>query len=504
MSDRLPAEPSVVRPPRRRLPEWARSRSFLGPVCAIGGVQLMATMDGPIAVFALPRIQEDLGLSDAGRSWVVTAYMVTFGGLILLGGRLGDAVGRKRTFVIGVAVFTAASILCGVAWDGAALVVARLLHGAAAAIVAPTCMALVATTFPKGPARNAAAAVFGAMAGMGAVLGLVVGGVLTGVSWRLAFLVNVPIGLLVIVLARSMLQETERERMSLDVAGAVLATMACSAAVFGLAIGPESGWASAATVGSGLVFLVTLVAFLVVERTADNPIVPLNLFRDRDRVATFAAMFLVRGVGFTLTVIIALYVQNIMGYTTLGAGISFIPFTIAMAVGTAVSSRLVMRFTPRVIVLGGTVLLLGAILYGSTNSRGIPYFPDLMVPMAVGAFGVGLINVPLGLSLIASVGLDRIGPTSAIAVMLQSIGGPMVLVAVQVVITTRTLALGGTTGPAGTMTGAQLQALDHGYSYGLLWLAALVAVLGAVALLIGYSAADVAHAQQIQRAAQDD
>lgn len=502
----MPAEPATLREPGRRFPEWMRSRGFLGAVSALGGVQLMATMDGPVVVFALPRIQDELGLSDAGRSWVITAYMVTFGGLILLGGRLGDTIGRKRTFIGGVTLFTVASVLCGVAWDGEVLVAARLLHGAAAAIVAPTCMALVATTFPKGPSRNAAVAVFGAMASIGAVLGLVVGGVLTGVSWRLAFLVNVPIGLLVIYLGRTMLQETQRERMKLDAAGAALATLICTAAVFGLSMGPEKGWLSTPVVGAGALAVVAFVVFAMVERAAANPVVPLSLFLDRSRVSTFASMFLVRGVGFTLTVVIAIYVQNIMGYTPLGAGISFIPFTIAMAVGTAAASRWVVRFSPRMIVIAGATLVLGAILYGSTINRDIPYFPNLLVPMTVGAIGLGMINVPLGLSLIASVGNDRIGPASAVSVMLQSLGGPLVLVAIQVVITSRTLQLGGTTGPVTGMDSTQLHALDHGYTFGLMWLGVVVVLLMAVALMIGYTAQEVAHAQKVQkeREAEDD
>ncbi|WP_328363225.1 MFS transporter [Mycobacterium sp. NBC_00419] len=495
----MPAEPATLPEAGRRIPPWMRSRRFIGAVSAIGGVQLMATMDGPVVVFALPRIQNELGLSDAGRSWVITAYMLTFGGLILLGGRLGDTIGRRRTFIGGVALFTAASVLCGIAWDGGSLVVARLLHGAAAAIVAPTCMALVATTFPKGPSRNAAAAVFGAMASLGAVLGLVVGGMLTGVSWRLAFLVNVPIGLLVIYLGRTMLQETEKERMKLDAAGAALATVVCTATVFGLSMGPEKGWLSVWVLGSAALALVGFLVFAMVERTAPNPVVPLSLFLDRSRVATFASMFLVRGVGFTLTVVIALYVQNIMGYTPLAAGISFIPFTIAMAVGTAAASRAVMRFSPRVVVIAGAVLLLGAILYGSTINRDLSYFPNLLVPMTVGAIGLGLINVPLGLSLIASVGSDRIGPASAVSVMLQSLGGPLVLVAVQVMITTRNMRLGGTNGPTTAMNDAQLDALDHGYTYGLMWLGAVVVLMIGVALLIGYTAQEVAHAQKTQK-----
>jgi len=476
------------------------SRQFLTVMTTIGGMQLMAAMDGPVAVFALPKIQNELGLSDAGRSWVITAYGLTFGGLILLGGRLGDTIGRKRTLLVGVAMFTFASAVCGIAWDGAALVAARLLHGAAAAIVVPTCMALVATTFPKGPTRNVATAVFGATGAIGAVLGLVVGGALTGVSWRLAFLVNVPIGLLVIYLARTMLSETQKERTKLDAAGAVLATLICSAMVFGLSMGPENGWLSATTIGPGLVAVAVFAAFIVVERTAENPIVPLGLFLDRNRVATFAAMFLVRGIGFAMTVLLAMYVQSIMGYSPLRAAVGFIPFAIAMAIGTAASSRLVTRFPPRTMVVAGGVVLLGATLYCSTLDSGIPYFPNLVVPIVVGAIGLGVISVPLALSLFASVGADRIGPASAIAVMLQNIGGPLVLVAIQVAITSRTLQLGGTSGPVKAMNPAQLHALDLGYTHGLLCLAGVVIVLCGVALLIGYTAQQVAHAQKVKHA----
>src|SRR6201997_4163156 len=209
-----PVEPTTLRRRRRYFQAWL-SRRFVAVVVAIGGMQLMVAMDGPVAVFALPRIQNELGLSDAGRSWVITAYLLTFGGLMLLGGRLGDTIGRKRILIVGVVLFTIASAMCGIAWDGGSLILARLLHGVAAAIMAPTCIALVATTFPKGPLRNAAVAVLGAMGGLGAVAGLVVGGVLTDVSWRLAFLVNVPIGLLVLYLAGATLRETQKERMKL-------------------------------------------------------------------------------------------------------------------------------------------------------------------------------------------------------------------------------------------------------------------------------------------------
>jgi len=496
----IPVEPTALHHTRRYVPTWLRSRGFVAAVIAIGGVQLMTSMDGPVAVFALPKIQNELGLSDAGRSWVITAYVLTFGGLIVLGGRLGDTFGRKRTFVVGVGLFTIASAMCGIAWDMGTLIGARLLHGVAAAIITPTCMALVATTFPKGPARNAATAVFGAMSGVGAVMGLVVGGALTDVSWRLAFLVNVPIGLAVMYLARTALRETQKERMRLDATGAVLATLVCTAAVFGLSTGPAKGWLSTTTIISGVVALAAFVAFVVVERTAENPIVPFNLFFDRSRLATFTAMFLAGGVGFTLTVLIALYVQNIMGYSPLRAGIGFIPFAIAMVIGVGVSSRLVSWFSPRVVVIAGSILLLGGVLYGSTLDRGVPYFPNLVLPIVVGSIGLGMITVPLMLSVIASVGSDRIGPTAAIAVMVQGLGGPVVMGVIQAVITSRTLQLGGTNGPVKFMNAAQLDALYHGSTYGLLWLAGMVIVLGAVALLIGYTAQQVAQAQDVKKA----
>src|SRR5271163_4116180 len=480
------AAKSTASPASGSQPTWRPTRRFFAAVIAICGMQLMATMDGTIAIVALPRIQNELGLSDAGRSWVITAYVLTFGGLMLLGGRLGDTIGRKRTFIVGVSLFTIASALCGIAWDDATLVTARLLQGVGAAIASPTGFALVATTFAKGPARNAATAVFGAMTGIGSVMGLVVGGALTEVSWRLAFLVNVPIGLVMIYLARTALRETNRERMKLDAAGAVLATLACTAAVFAFSSGPEAGWISFTTIGSAVVGLVAFVAFAFVERSAENPVVPFNLFFDRNRLATFAAIFLAGGVLFTVTVLVAIYVQDIMGYSALRAGVGFIPFAIAMGIGLGGSSQLVSRFQPRVVVIAGGALVVGAMVYGSTFKGQMPYFPNLIVPVVIAGIGIGMIVVPVA--------------PSAIALMLQNLGGPVVLAVIQAVITSRTLYLGGTNGPVKNMNAAQLHALDQGYTYGLLWVAGVAVIVGGVSLLIGYTAEQVAHAQEVKDA----
>jgi EmrB/QacA subfamily drug resistance transporter len=500
MSDPMPIKSTTLGRPSSNVSTRLPSRRFIAAIITLGGMQLMATMNGSIAAVALPKIQNELNLTDAGRSWVLTAYLLAFGGLLLVGGRVGDTIGLKRAFIVGVALFTITSAVCGIAQDGGTLIGARLLQGLAGAIIAPTSVALVATTFPKGPARNAAVAVFGATASVSSVLSLVVGGALTGVSWRLVFLVNVPIGLLVIYLARTALRESQQERIKLDTTGAALATLTCIAAVVGFSMGPEKGWLSAPTIGSGAVALGAFVAFVMVERTAENPIVPLDLFVDRNRLATFATIFLAGGVLLTLTVLITLYVQNIMGYSALRAGVAFIPFVLAAGVGVAASTRLVTRFPPRVLVIAGGILVLGAMLYCSTLHRGIPYFPNLVMPLVVGGIGIGVANVPVGLSVIAGVGPDRIGPTSAISLMLYSLGGPMVLAIIQAVVTSRTLHLGGTSGPVKSMNPAQLHALDQGYTYGLLWLAGVSVLVGGVALLIGYTAQQVAHAQEVKKA----
>src|ERR1700733_7571533 len=417
---------TALGPARRYYPAWLPSRRFFAAVTAIGGMQLMATMDGTIAIVALPRIQNELSLSDAGRSWVITAYVLTFGGLMLLGGRLGDTIGRKRTFIVGVALFTIASALCGIAWDEAPLVT--------------------------------------------------------------------------LLLAPPTLRETPRERMKLDAAGAVLATLICTAAVFAFSMGPEKGWISVTTIGSGVVGLVAFIAFAVVERTAENPVVPFDLFFDRNRLATFAAIFMAGGVLFTVTVLVAIYVQDIMGYSALRAGVGFIPFAIAMGIGLGGSSQLVSRFQPRVVVIAGGALVVGAMIYGSTFNGRMPYFPNLIVPVVIAGIGIGMIVLPVGLCAIPGVGFDQIGPTSAIALMLQNLGGPVVLAVIQAVITSRTLYLGGTNGPVKNMNAAQLNALDHGYTYGLLWVAGVAVIVGGVSLLIGYTAEQVAHAQEVKDA----
>jgi EmrB/QacA subfamily drug resistance transporter len=475
--------------------------SVLGiAIVAITGMQLMATLDGTIVVVALPRMQAELDLSDAAKSWVITAYVLTFGGLLLLGGRVGDAVGHKRAFIAGVTVFTAASLICGLALDDTILIAARATQGVGAAVAAPTGLALIASTYAVGRARNQAMAVSAAMQGAGSVLGLVLGGAFTVISWRLAFLINVPIGIVIIAIAAARLAETHRERLRLDVAGAVLATLACSTAVLVFTQGPPTGWVNPWVIGAAIATVVLFGAFLAVERTAEHPLVPFSLFYNRNRVATFASLFLAGGVLLALTVMVGLYVQDVLGYSALRAGISFIPFAIAFGLGNVSAARVAPLMAPRWLIIGGGAFVLGAMMYGSTLTRTIPYFPDLFVPIVVGGFGIGVISVILPLCAVANVGPREIGPVASITLMVQNLGGPLVLVVIQAVQTSRTLYLGGTTGPVKYMNRAQLNALDHGYTYSLLWVAAVAILVGGTALFIGFSARQIAAAQHTREA----
>ena len=487
---------SVPDPPARPL-----ASSVLGvAILAITGMQLMSTLDGTIVIVALPRMQAELDLSDAGKSWVITAYVLTFGGLLLLGGRVGDAIGHKRAFISGVGVFTIASMACGLATDGPLLIAARAVQGMGAAVAAPTGLALIATTYAAGYARNRAMAMSAAMQGIGSVLGLVLGGALTVISWRLAFLINLPIGLLIIWIGLTRLEETRHERLKLDITGALVATLGCTAAVLVFTQGPPRGWVDPWVIGAGVAAVLLGFAFLMVERRADNPLVPLSMFSDRNRVMTFVSLFLAGGVMLSLTVMIGLYVQDVLGYSALHAGIGFIPFALALGLGNVITARLAPHIAPRWLIIGGGFLVLGAMLFGSTLTRTIPYFPDLLLPILIGGFGIGVISVILPLCAVAEVGPSEIGPVSAVTLMVQNLGGPVVLVVIQAVQVSRTLYLGGTTGPVVDMTSAQLDALDAGYTYSLLWIAAVAILVGICAFFIGFSARQIAAAQHTREA----
>lgn len=478
------------------------TRAFGLAIVVLSGMQLMMVLDGTVASLALARIQEDLGLSDSGRNWVITSYALTFGGLMLLGGRLGDAFGRKRVFIGGVALFTVASLLCGLAMNEGMLVAARAFQGVGAAIASPTAMALVATTFAPGPVRNQAIAIFAAMTGVGSVTGLIVGGALTEVSWRWIFLINVPIGLAILALAFGALTETAGERLQLDVPGAVLATLGCTAVVFGFTEGPELGWGSPAVLAGLVGGAALLVVFLVVERRAENPLLPFSLFRNRDRVATFAAIAFIGMVMFSLAPFVALFVQDVLGFTPLRAGLAFVPFAGGLGTAAFVASKLAVRVQPRWLVVAGALITFVGLLYGATLDGSATYLGDLLVLVLGVGFGVGLAVVPLPLCAIAGVGPHEIGPLTAIAQVAQVLFGPVGLAVVGAMATSRTLSLGGVSGAVADMTPQQIDALGEGYTFALFGCAILAALAALTALFIRFTPEQVAQAQAAEKAAQ--
>ena len=292
--------------------------------------------------------------------------------------------------------------------------------------------------------------------------------------------------------------------MRLDAAGAAVATFACCSIVFSILMGSEHGWRSAPTLVPALMAAVALPVFFAIERRAENPVLPWSLFQNRSRVATFVALFLSGGLTGTLALVFTLYVEDVLGYSASKTAVSFVPFAVATAVGMSFTPRLMHKLPPRLVVITGCASVIAGLIYASTLHREAPYFPNLLVPLVIGGIGLALISIPLTLALIASVEARDIGPTSAVATMLQNFGQPVVLATVQVVITAVTVHSGGISGSAASMSSSQLGALDHGYTTGMVWLAGIACLIGVVAATIGYTAKEVAHAQSVQSAMNDD
>lgn len=478
------------------------TRVFGLAIVVLGGVQLLVVLDGTVVALALHRIQAEFGLSDPARNWVIAAYVIAFGGLMLLGGRLGDTFGRKRMFVTGVAGFTLASLGCGLAVDSTMLIAARVLQGASAAVAAPTAMALVATTYAPGKPRNQAFAAFAAMTGLGSVAGLVAGGLLTEVSWRAVFLINIPVGAVLILGALRCIRESQGERRPLDVPGAVFGTLGCSAFAYAINEGPTAGWTSVVVLGGAVVAVSCLAAFIVVERRAANPLLPLRLFGNPNRVAAVLAIFLAGGIVMVMAVYIALYLQDILRYSPTQSGLAVVPFAFGLGGAAAVASNLALRIQPRwLVLLGGGIVVAGCLFASSIADDRPAYFPQIALPVLVIGAGVGLAVIPLTLSVVAGVDAADIGPLTALAQVAQDLGGVASLVVVSAFATSRTLAEGGVTGPAADMNPAQLDALTSGYALAFVSVGGIALLSGAAVLFMRFTPAEVAEGQQAQEAA---
>lgn len=477
-------------------------RAFGLAILVLSGLQLMVVLDGTVVIFALPRLQEEMGLSSSGSAWTVTSYGLTFAGLMLLGGRLGDAFGRKRMLIYGVGLFTAASLACGLATGEAMLLISRAFQGAGAAIAAPTAFALVATTFAPGPARNQAIAIVGSMVGIGSVGGLVVGGALTEFSWRWIFLINVPIGALIVLGAVYKLTDTVHHRTPLDIKGAILGTLACATIVFGATEGPAMGWDSPVILGSLIGGFALLVIFVLAERRESDPLLPWSLFDSRDRVATFALIFLAGAVLGAMTFFVAQLLQNVLGYSPLQAGVASIPFTIGIGVGGAVASKAALVIAPRWLLSAAAVVLACGLLFGSTLDRHVQYLPTLLALLLVIGFGVGVAMVLAPLCVLVGVPPSNIGPLSAVGQMFMNLATPIAIGLLSPIAASRTLSLGGRDGRAADMTDAEIDALNSGYTLVLLVCAGLAVLAALVALTLRFTPQQLVQAQHAQDEAQ--
>ena len=390
------------------------------------GCYLMVVLDASVVITALPDIRTDLGFSPASLSWVQNIYALAFGGLLLLGARMGDLLGRRQVFIGGIALFTVASMLGGLAQSETWLLAARALQGVGAAIAAPSTLALLTISFPEGSERTRAIALYSAVASAGASIGLVLGGMLTSwISWRWSLFINVPIGAVLITLAPAYLPETERHTGEFDIAGAATSTLGMSALVYGLVRAAETSWGNAVALGSFAAAALMLAAFVAIEKRARQPITPLRLFASRERVGAYAARLLMVGAMFGMFFYLTQFLQGAEGFSALKAGLAFLPVTLTIFAMVKVVPRLLGRVGPQRTLIGGLVLALVGLLWLSRISTTTDYWTGIAIPMTLIGSGMGLAFTPLTQAAIAGVDHHDAGAASGLVNVFQQLGGTL-------------------------------------------------------------------------------
>ncbi|UDY24519.1 MFS transporter [Nocardioides sp. Kera G14] len=425
--------------------------------------QLMVVLDGTIANIALPYIGTDLKISQANLTWIVTGYALAFGGLLLLGGRLGDLYGRRLMFMSGLSIFAVASLLGGLAQNEGLLLGARGLQGVGAALAAPAALALIATTFPAGPQRARAMGAYATMSGVGAAIGLILGGWLTGLDsvfgldvdgWRLTFLINVPIGIIAALLAPRVLAESEKHHGELDIPGAVTGTLGLLGIVFGLSRAGEEAygwgnWQTLASLGAGVVLL---AVFVLIESRVEHPLLPMRIFADRTRVTSFIAMMIAPAAMMAMFFYLSQFIQLIMGYSSLHAGFAFLPFSVGIVIGAGLSSNLVSRIDPRYLAGVGTLIatfslymysqvpvhdsaadVLKAIGANQPVGHDISYWGHLFPWIVAMAIGMGMVFVPMMQTAMHHISDHDSGIGSGVLNTMQQVGGAIGVAALSTV-----------------------------------------------------------------------
>ncbi|MFJ5778694.1 MFS transporter [Streptomyces sp. NPDC093094] len=384
-----------------RAVDATRSRRSVASAWPVVGIacagQFLVVLDISVVNVALPSIRTDLQLTGSALQWVVNAYAIAFAGFLLLGGRAGDLYGRKRMFLTGLALFTLASLGGGLAQEGAQLLVARALQGVGAAVLAPATLTFVTAAVPEGPARTRAVATWTAVGAGGGAAGGLVGGVLVdGLSWRWVLLINVPAGAVVLVAAALRLRESRADDgRRLDLPGALLATAGLATVAYGISRTEASGWTAPATTGPLVVGLVLLTAFLVAERRRSEPLVPLALFRERSVSSANAAMFVCGAAMYCMWFFMTLYIQNVLGYTPLAAGLALVPSSLAVVVGSKLAPRLMLRLGLRRLAVLGALIAATGFAWQSTMDVHGTYLTSIMIPGVLMMLGAGLATTPL-------------------------------------------------------------------------------------------------------------
>ncbi|WP_105973709.1 MFS transporter [Streptomyces geranii] len=482
-------------------------RRHLGlALVVIAAAQLMLILDATITNIALPAIQTELDVSDANLAWIVNSYALAFGGLLLLGGRAGDLYGRRRVFQAGIAVFTLASLLGGLAPDEGLLILARVLQGVGAALAAPSALALITTTFPAGRERNKAMGVYAAMAGIGATVGLLLGGVLTDtLDWRWVFFVNIPIGVAVLAGTR-LLVEAERHPGRLDVPGAVTGTGGLISLVYGITRGGEHGWTNGLTLASFALAVVLLVVFVLGQRRAAHPMMPLRLFKDRTRSGSYTTMLFIGAGMMAFFYFLTLYMQLILGYSAVRTGFAYLPFSLGMGIAAGLSSKLVTHVAPRVVAGPGLLVAGAGMVWFAALTPDSSFTAHLMPAMFVTALGLGMSFVPMTLGAIHAVEHHETGSASALLNTAQQIGGALGLAVLSTISTTAandqlpeaatTLYRGLATQDHTLITKAG-EALTHGYTVAF----AAASVMFLAALVITGTALNAKKQQHVEGAA---
>ena len=444
--------------------------------------QLMVILDATIVNIALPSIQADLGISDADRQWVVTAYTLTFGGLLLLGGRIADFAGRKRMFIVSLVAFAAASALGGLAANAGLLYAARGLQGVSAAVLAPAALALISVTFTDSKERAKAFAVYGALSGGGAAIGLVLGGALTEfASWRWTLWINVPIALLAIALAIPFVRESRTEaRTGYDVPGAVTAILGLLAVIFGITRAESEGWTGTSTLVFLGVGLVLLAFFVVIESRSPHPLLPLRILANRNRGGAYLASFFI-GVGlFAIFLFLSYFFQGVLGYSPLESGLLFLPLTAGIIVSAGITSRLLPITGPRFITGGGFALTIVGLLLLQRMSENSTYIGDILPSMILVGLGIGFVFVPLSATALFGVGDADAGVASAVLNAAQQVGGSVGVAFLNTIATSATAAYI----VANQLPGPNGAALVEGFTTGFLWSAAILLVAGVIWLVL--------------------